>query len=104
MKKNRSHFMAAALFGSALCISAFADNVKFEQLPIELKDKIRVHTGSAAIEDVARQTKGGKTTYEVAYKKDGQHTEVIFDEKGELVNSSGTAALDSRKISYNELP
>lgn len=102
MKTTR--YFTAALCGSALMFSANAEKVRFEELPIDLKDKIRIHSGSAPIEDVDRQTKGGKTIYEVGFKKNGQHTEMRFDEKGVPVTAEGNPALDSRKISYNELP
>jgi uncharacterized membrane protein YkoI len=102
MKTTR--YLTAALCGSALLFSANAEKVRFEELPIALKDKIRIHSGSAPIEDVDRQSKGGKTVYEVGFKKNGQHTEMIFDEKGEPITGAGNPALDSRKISYNELP
>jgi uncharacterized membrane protein YkoI len=104
MKTTRIRFMALALAGGALIGSTYADKLTFEQLPLELKDKIRAHTGSASIEDIDRQTQGGKTTYEVAFKKDGQHTELRFDDKGELLKDAQGSAPDSRKISYNELP
>ena len=78
MKAHR--YLTAALCGSALIFSVNAEKVRFEELPIELKDKIRVHSGASTIEDVDRQTKGGKTVYEVAFKKNGQHTELQFDE------------------------
>ncbi|MGZ8940878.1 MAG: PepSY-like domain-containing protein, partial [Limisphaerales bacterium] len=102
MKTTR--YFTAALCGSALIFSANAEQVRFEELPIDLKDKIRAHSGSAPIEDVDRQSKGGKTVYEVGFKKNGQHTEMRFDEKGEPVTAAGNPALDSRKITYNELP
>jgi uncharacterized membrane protein YkoI len=104
MKTHRIRFMALALAGGALVGATYADKVSFEQLPLEVKDKIRAHTGAAAVEDVDRQSKGGQTTYEVAFKKDGKHTELLFDEKGQLLTDAQGAAPDSRKISYNELP
>lgn len=99
-----TRYLTAALCGSALIFSANGEKVRFEELPIGLKDKIRIHAGSSPIEDVDRQSKGGKTIYEVAFKKDGKHTEMIFNEKGEPVTAGGNPALDSRKITYNELP
>lgn len=96
--------MALALAGGALVGSSYADKISFDQIPVDLKDKIRAHTGSAAIEDIDRQTRGGQTTYEVAFKKGGQHTELLFDDKGQLLTDSKGSALDSRKITYNELP
>jgi uncharacterized membrane protein YkoI len=105
MKTNQFRYTAMALFGGAMLVTANAEKVRFEQLPTEIRDKIRVHSGAAAIEDIDRQTKGGKTTYEVAFKKNGQHTELIFDEKGQLMNADGsTAALASGKTNYKELP
>ena len=104
MRKNRSRLLALALAGGAIAGSAYADKVALEQLPIDVKDKIRVHTGSAAVEDIDRQTKGGQTIYEVAFKKNGQHTELQFDEKGELLTDKAKGIPDSRKITYNELP
>jgi len=93
-----------ALLGSACVISLQADKVKFEQLPGDLRDKIRIYTGSNAIEDIDRDVKSGRTTYEVAFKDKGQNRELRFDDKGQLLNADGSPALDSRKISYNELP
>src|SRR5687767_11888351 len=104
MKTNQIRFMAMALFGGAMIASAYADKVSLEQLPLEIKDKIRAQTGSAPVEDIDRQTKGGQTIYEVAYKKDGQHTELRFDEKGNLIKDAQGGTPDSRKITYNELP
>ena len=102
---RRNILATAALCGSAMVFTANAEKVRFEELPIELKDKIRVHSGAAPIEDVDRQTKGGKTVYEVAFKKDNRHTELQFDDKGTLLTEDGNAAaLDSRKVSYSELP
>ena len=85
MKTIRIRLTTLALVGSAALISVNAEKVRFEELPTGIKDKIRVQSGAAEIEDVDRQTKGGKTTYEVAFKKNGQHTEMHFDEKGEWV-------------------
>ncbi len=104
MKTNRIRFTVLALVGGALIGTAYADKIAFDQLPLELKDKIRAHTGSAPVEDIDRQTTGGQTTYEVGFKKDGQHTELRFNDKGELIKDAQGSTPDSRKITYNELP
>ena len=98
------NILTLALCGSALIVSANAEKVRFEQLPTELRDKIRIHSGANPIEDIDRQTQAGKTVYEVAFKKNGTHTELTFDDKGNLLTSGGKSALTSGKISYNELP
>lgn len=102
MKTIRS--LTFALCGSALIVSANAEKVRIEQLSTELRDKIRAHSGANPIEDIDRQTQAGKTVYEVAFKKNGAHTELTFDEKGNLLTSGGKSALTSGKISFNELP
>jgi uncharacterized membrane protein YkoI len=99
-----SRFLFAALCGGTLILSAHAEKVRFEQLPIELRDKILIHSGSNPIEDIDRQTKSGQTTYQVGFKKDGQHTELTFDQQGNLVSDPTGSALSSGKISYNQLP
>ena len=103
MKKG--NFTSLVLLSGALAFPAFAEKVKFEQLPPDLQEKIRAQVGSAPIEDIDRETKNGKTTYEIAYKKDGQHTETRI-EHNDSSTSTATAstALDSRKMRYEELP
>lgn len=107
MKTNRiprGTYATLAVLGAAMMFPANAEKVRFEELPSDVRDRIKIHSGSAAIEDVDRQTKGGQTTYEVAFKKNGQHTELMFDEKGQLRTPGGAAGLESGKIQYTELP
>ena len=54
------NILTLALCGSALIVSANAEKVRFEQLPTELRDKIRIHSGANPIEDIDRQTQAGK--------------------------------------------
>ena len=78
--------------------------MQIEQLPQSLQDEIREHTGGNRIEDIDRQTREGQTTYQVAFKRDGEHTELLFNERGQLVTASGAPALTSGKVEYSELP
>jgi uncharacterized membrane protein YkoI len=81
-----------------------AEKVQFEQLPRPLQDAIRSHTGSAPIEDIDLQMQNGTAVYEVGFKKEDKQTEMRFGPNGNVLNGDGTALLDSRKISFKELP
>ena len=92
---------------SALALPAYAEKVQFDQLPADLQQKIRAQVGSAQIEDIDRETKDGRTIYEVAYKENGQHREAQIEHNAPVTASTTTStstSVDSRKISYNELP
>ena len=94
-----------ALLGGALLSPAFAEKVQFEQLPPDLQAKVRAQTGGARIEDIDRDTRNGKSTYEVAFKNaQGQNTELVFEDTGTLVGSDNNTTVDSRKLKYSELP
>ena len=96
--------MAVALASGAVISISYADKVSMDQLPLDVKDKIRLQTGGERVEDIDRQTKGGQTIYEVAFKKNGQNTELTFNDRGELLNPEQESSPKSKKISYNELP
>jgi len=99
------YFTTLSLLGAALVTPSFADKVKLEQLSPELQQKIRSKVGSARIEDIDRDTRNGKTTYEVAFKNaEGKNTEELFEESGIVAAPPANSDLDSRKLTYNELP
>src|SRR5688500_19994170 len=106
MKKG--NFSSLVLLSGALAIPAFAEKVKFEDLPAGLQDKIRSQVGgSAEIQDIDRNTRDGKTIYEDGYKKDGQHAETQFEynEPQQVISSSSSSSsAASQKISYDQLP
>jgi hypothetical protein len=102
--KTKFRYMALALTGSAFLWTTQADKLRLNQLPLEVRDKIQAHSGSNQIEDIDRQNRDGRVTYQVAFKESGQHKELLFDDKGQLLNADGTASVDSRKITFAELP
>lgn len=103
--KRTSRYLALALCSSgAILSSARADKVQWNQLPLELRGKIQAYSGSARIEDIDRDTKNGQTVYSVAFKENGQNKELNFDSSGRLLDQNGTTALDSRKVTFNDLP
>lgn len=101
MKTKTLSTVAAVIFSIS---AAQAEKVQFENLPRPLQDAIRAQAGSAPIEDIDMQMKDGAAVYEVAFKRNGQHTEMRFGPDGKLVDQAGAPALDSRKVSFNEMP
>jgi len=103
---RKGNFTSLVVLSTALVFPAFAEKVKMEQLTPALQEKIRAQTGSSEIEDIDRETRNGKTVYEVAFKRNGQNTEIRIEDTGEssTAASSPSTTLDSRKISYSELP
>jgi uncharacterized membrane protein YkoI len=100
---KRGNFSKLVLL-SALALPAYAEKVQFDQLPPDLQQKIRAQVGSAAIEDIDRDVKDGRTIYEVAYKENGQHREAQIEYNTPSTATSTSSAVDSRKMSYDELP
>lgn len=66
-------------------LSDGSGKVQFSELPAAVQKTLRDQAGAAAIEDIDRETKGGKTTYEAAFKKNGVNTEVRVSEDGTIV-------------------
>jgi uncharacterized membrane protein YkoI len=93
-----------ALLGGALALPTFAEKVQLNQLPPHIQEQMRTQTGSARIEDIDRQVRDGRTFYEVGYKDStGKHTELRLEDTG-APQTAAASGLDSRKISYSELP
>lgn len=103
---KKASYSSLALLSAGLVLPAFGDKVQFEQLPPAVQSAIRAKVGAEQIEDIDRETRQGKTVYEVAFKRNGQHTEIQVEDPGPAAPApaQGTSLLDSRKISYNELP
>jgi uncharacterized membrane protein YkoI len=104
--KHRN-FTSLVLLSGALAFPAYAEKVKLEQLPSELQDKIRAQVGNNRVEDIDRNSRDGRTIYEVAFKDNGQHREIQIEHN----DSAGTAPADARdagpisqKIRYEQLP
>lgn len=95
-------YIATALCGTFIA-AAHAEKVRLEQLPQELRDKIRTHAGAAQVEDIDRNVRNGKTVYEVAFKRNGQNVELQLDDRGNLITPAG-GQLEARKVTMAELP
>src|SRR5688572_24572812 len=104
MKANSFFTTLATLAACGSFTLNYAEKVQFERLPRPLQDAIRSHAGSSPVEDIDLQLQNGTAIYEVAFKKDGKNTEMRFGADGNMLDSTGKALLDSRKISFKEVP
>lgn len=59
--------------------------ISFDELPAAVQKTLKAQAGSAQIEDIDRETRSGKTTFEVGFKKNGNHIEIKVLEDGSLV-------------------
>lgn len=60
--------------------------MKLDEVPEHVRNAIKAHLGGAHVEDIDRQVKSGRVVYEVAFKQNGQHTEVLFGADGSIVS------------------
>lgn len=84
---------------------AATQKVDFESVPEAVKRTVRDVAGSNRIEDAERGRLDGKTVYEIAFKKDGEHNELRVAEDGSIVQR--VAARNIRfpgALSVNEVP
>ena len=86
--------------------------MQMNELPQAVQNTIRAHSNGAPIEDIDRETKDGRTVYDVAFKRDGKNTELKINEDGSIIqdNKKGILAdaklpnFGNRKMQLNELP
>jgi uncharacterized membrane protein YkoI len=104
MKKG--NLTSLVLLSSALAIPAYAEKVQLEQLPSDLQEKIRAQVGSNRVEDIDRETRNGRTVYEVAFKENGQHREIQIEhnDSSSAAATSSSSSVSSQKVRYEELP
>jgi len=65
---------------------------RLEDLPPAVQKTIREQTGNAKIADIDRETRTGRTVWEVEFEKDGKNTEIHIGEDGTLIPETGASA------------
>lgn len=75
-----------------------AKKVTFADLPAAVQNSVRGQAGNAAIEDIDAVTKNGRTTYEVAFKRDGKPVELLVDAQGQVINGTQAVASTSARV------
>jgi hypothetical protein len=83
-----------ALLSGILLVPAYADKVRFQDLPASVQTKIRNQIGSTAeVNDIDREVRNGQTTYQVGFKNNGgPQNEIRFDQNGDLPRATSSAA------------
>lgn len=75
--------------------------VQFSELPRAVQRTVKSQVGAAEVEDIDRNVRDGKTTYEVAFKKNGVNTELLIAEDGSLLNTSTTSGPEGNTVNAN---
>jgi uncharacterized membrane protein YkoI len=58
---------------------------KFADLPAAVQQTVQQHGAQSEIEDIDRETRDGKTVYEIAFRRDGPNREIVVAEDGTLI-------------------
>lgn len=90
MKKN---FTIIALLSVAFAL--WADKVTETQLPPAVQRTLNQHKGTDAIKDIQRETRNGRTVYEVEFSRTGLNPKLVIAEDGSVVRD----ARDTTRVS-----
>ena len=67
--------------------------ISYNELPQNVKDAVSSHIQGAEVNDVDRQAKDGRVTYEIGYKRnDGVQQELLVADDGRILNRGSVAA------------
>ena len=58
---------------------------KFTDLPAAVQQTVQQHGAQSEIEDIDRESRDGKTVYEIEFRRDGPNREIVVAEDGTLV-------------------
>ncbi|MDQ6631248.1 MAG: PepSY-like domain-containing protein, partial [Verrucomicrobiota bacterium] len=92
-----------------------SSKVTFAQLPPAAQQTVRAQLGSAEINDIDKETKNGKTVYEVGSKTNGQQKEIRVAEDGTFLGlvspapagpapTPATPPAVSGKVTFDQIP
>lgn len=70
----------------------------FNELPAAVQNTVRAQAGNAPIEDVDVTRKDGQTTYEVAFKREGQNVELAVDPQGKVLRGGQALAQSQARV------
>src|SRR5690348_3295119 len=81
--------------GCLICVSSQAETkwlsasskLDFKDAPPAVQNAVKAQAGAAQIEDIEKGTLDGRTVYEAAFKRNGQHTELRVAEDGTIVDT-----------------
>lgn len=107
---KRTILFTGILSGVFVTTAVFADKVEYTALPPAVQNSVNGQRQGAQIEDIDRETKDGRTVYEVHFKRDGKNTELKIAEDGSIIknnrNNRLSAAVKIPKpgMQFSDLP
>src|SRR4026207_105097 len=84
MKKNLSIIVMATAFG----VTALAEKITDTQLPPAVQRTLQQQKGTDTIKDIERETRNGRTVYEVELNRTGLNPKIVIAEDGSLVRDA----------------
>ena len=75
----------AALLLPVACANAKEVQVTIDQVPQAVREAILKEAGEAKIDEIEKETKGDKVTYEADWKVDGKEVEITLAENGTIL-------------------
>ena len=69
--------------------------VQLKDVPAAVRSAIEVETKNATLKGVSKETEHGQTFYEAETMRDGRSRDLLFDERGTLVEVEEEVSLDS---------
>src|SRR4026209_1812869 len=89
--------LAITLILGACGVAAWADKVTETQLPPAVQRTLNQHKGNDAIKDIERETKNGRTVYEVEFNRTGLNPKLVIADDGTVVRDArdGSAQTDA---------
>ncbi|HKQ38498.1 MAG TPA: PepSY-like domain-containing protein [Verrucomicrobiae bacterium] len=84
MKKN---FAIIVMLGACAFI-AWAEKITETQLPPAVQRTLSQHKGSDAIKDIEKETRNGRTVYEVEFSRTGLNPKLVIAEDGSIVRDA----------------
>lgn len=94
----RKYFLILAAVAAGSTV--YADKVSLTQTPAAVQQAIRSRSGRHTVEDIDRDVKNGKTTYEASWKDQaGAQQELLVSENGQILRDvPNGAARDAKSV------
>lgn len=93
----KSIIRIAAFIGASIMSLNAADKVPFNDLPEQVKQTIKAQNPNAAVKEVERATREGRTVYEVEFTQAGRNSKISVAEDGTLVPDTTSGLADRAK-------
>jgi len=87
----KTTFLIAALAGFSLA-AASAEKIQMDQLPQDVKNTLQASKGEDVVKQIEKETKDGKTVYEVEFQSPGLNPKMRIAADGQVIKDSRLGA------------